>query len=139
MLTDRGAESRLTAGGTAETGRGMDDGEDLMDGAGLRFRYSGGLTCEVEFQHGFVSYVSRLNGSPTGEGVQRMPYQSRQIRPGVIHIVWYEQRIGDTVSIVVDLDGMKVYSGDLMGCRVGDAVLDCEVGEIERIIQRMVR
>ena len=102
----------------------------LMDGVTIDYTYSGGLHFIVTFKDGLASY--KAVGDTGGVSAQNddIPYQSREIRPGLIHTVWHEENIGDMVSLVIDLDAQKIYSAAILGYMADDRMLHFEDGVI---------
>ncbi len=103
---------------------------ELMDGKTIEYVYTGGLHFIVTFEDGLASYKAVGDtGGVSGEN-SGIPYQSRQIRPGLIHTVWHETDIGDMVSLVIDLDAGKVFSAALLGYPKEDRMLHFEEGSV---------
>lgn len=112
----------------------MDQGpQHLMDGKTILYTYSGGLRFEVRFAKGKASYQAIGDSGSVNSQNSDISYQSRQIRPNLIHTVWHEASIGDMVSLVIDLDAMKIYSAALLGYPEDDRMLHFEDGVIEKI------
>ena len=109
------------------------DHQHLMDGRTILYTYSGGLRFEVHFAEGKVSYQVIGDSGSVNSQNSDIPYQSRQIRPNLIHTVWHETSIGDIVSLVIDLDAMRIYSAALLGYRDDDPMLHFEDGVIEKM------
>ncbi len=107
----------------------------LMDNKTIRYTYSGGLAFEVHFQDGLASYKALVESGQVSSENNDIPYQSREIRPGLIHTIWHEENIGDVVSLVIDLDTRKIYSAALLGYPADDRLLHFEDGVIESIIE----
>ena len=107
--------------------------EHLMDGKTVRYTYSGGLAFEVRFADGLASYKALVESGNVSAENSDIPYQSREIRSGLIHTVWHEENIGDVVSLVIDLDAKKIYSAALLGYLADDRMLHFEDGTIESI------
>ena len=107
--------------------------EHLLDGKTIRYTYSGGLAFEVRFADGLASYKALVDSGNVSNENSDIPYQSRQIRPGLIHSVWHETDIGDIVSLVIDFDAKTIYSAALLGYRADDRMLHFEDGVIESI------
>ncbi len=105
----------------------------LMDGITINYTYSGGLHFVVSFCDGLASY--RAIGETDGVSNQNdnIPYQSREIRPGLIHTEKKKKNIGDMVSLVIDLDTQKIYSAALLGYGADDRMLHFEDGVINSI------
>lgn len=102
----------------------------LMDGKTIDYTYSGGLRFVVTFKDGLASYKAVGDTGGVSNRNDNIPYQSREIRPGLIHTVWHEEAIGDMVSLVIDLDAMKIYSAALLGYPADDRMLHFEDGVI---------
>ncbi|MEX3008284.1 hypothetical protein [Hoeflea sp. TYP-13] len=105
----------------------------LMDGKTIDYTYSGGLRFVVAFRNGLASYRAVGDTGGVSNRNDDIPYQSRQIRPGLIHTVWHEENIGDLVSLVIDLDARKIYSAALLGYPADDRMLHFEDGVIAEI------
>ena len=101
-----------------------------MDGRTIDYTYSGGLRFVVRFHDGKASYEAVGDTGGVSNKNENIPYQSREIRPDLIHTVWHEESIGDMVSLVIDLKNAKVYSAALLGYRELDRMLHFEDGEI---------
>jgi len=106
---------------------------ELMDGKTIRYTYSGGLVFEVRFCGGLASYKALVDSGSVSNENSDIPYQSREIRPGLIHTIWHEDSIGDVVSLVIDLDARKIYSAALLGYAADDRMLHFEDGVIESV------
>ena len=107
--------------------------KQLMDGKTIRYTYSGGLAFEVRFADGLASYKALVDSGDVSSANENIPYQSREIRPGLIHTIWHEEAIGDVVSLVIDLDANKVFSAALLGYPADDRMVHFEDGVIERL------
>ncbi len=103
---------------------------ELMDGLTIDYVYSGGLHFVVTFKDGLASYKAVGDTGGVSNENSGIPYQSREIRPGLIHTVWHEKDIGDIVSLLIDLDAKKVFSAALLGYREEDRMLHFEDGTI---------
>jgi len=102
-----------------------------MDGKTIRYTYSGGLAFEVRFADGLASYKALGDSGDVSSENSDIPYQSREIRSGLIHTIWHETDIGDVVSLVIDLDANKIYSAALLGYGADDRMLHFEDGLID--------
>lgn len=109
--------------------------KQLMDGITIDYTYSGGLHFIVSFRDGLASYRAVGETDGVSDANENIPYQSREIRPGLIHTVWHETDIGDLVSLVIDLDANKVYSAALLGYPADDRMLHFE----DAIINNLTR
>lgn len=107
--------------------------KQLMDGKTIRYTYSGGLSFEVRFRNGMVSYKALKRSDRVTSENSNIPYQSRQIRDGLIHTIWHERAIGDVVSLIIDLADKSIYSAALLGYCDADHMLHFEDGQIEDI------
>ena len=105
----------------------------LMDGKTIDYIYSGGLHFIVSFKDGLASYKAVGDTGGVSNENSDIPYQSREIRPGLIHTVWHEEEIGDLVSLVIDLDANKIYSAALLGYPAEDRMLHFEDGMISSV------
>ncbi len=105
----------------------------LMDGMTIDYTYSGGMHFVVTFRDGLASYKAVGDTGGVSDANDNIPYQSREIRPGLVHTIWHETDIGDLVSLVVDLDAGKVYSAALLGYPADDRMLHFEDGVINQI------
>ena len=105
---------------------------ELMDGKTIDYIYSGGLHFIVTFKDGLASYTAVGDTGGVSNENNDIPYQSREIRPGLIHTVWHEENIGDMVSLVIDLEAQKVFSAALLGYREEDRMLHFEKAGKER-------
>lgn len=101
-----------------------------LDGITLDYTYSGGLRFVVRFADGHASYKAVGETGGVSDQNDNIPYQSREIRPGLFHTVWLEETIGDVVSLVIDLDARKIYSAALLGYPAADRMLHFEDGRI---------
>ena len=108
--------------------------EHLMDGKTIRYTYSGGLAFEVRFADGLASYKALGDSGNVSSENSDIPYQSRLIRPGLVHTIWHEESIGDVVSLVIDLDNDTIYSAALLGYLADDRMLHFEDGVIESTV-----
>lgn len=102
-----------------------------MDGRTIRYRYSGGMAFELVFRDGKASYKSLVNPAQANVDI---PYQARILRPGLIHMIWHEQTIGDVVSLAIDLDAGRVFSAALLGYPAADRQLHFEDAVIESLL-----
>ncbi len=105
--------------------------QHLMDGKTIRYTYSGGLAFEVSFENGLASYKALVDSGNVSNENSNIPYQSREIRAGLIHVIWHEEDIKDLVSLVIDLDNNKIFSAALLGYGTEDGMLHFEDGVIE--------
>ena len=105
----------------------------LMDGTTIDYTYSGGLHFIVAFRDGLASYRAVGETDGVSDANDNIPYQAREIRPGLVHTVWHETDIGDLVSLVIDLDAQKIYSAALLGYPADDRMLHFEDGVINSI------
>ena len=105
----------------------------LMDGMTIDYTYSGGMHFVVTFRDGLASYRAVGDTGGVNDANDNIAYQSREIRPGLIHTVWHETDIGDLVSLVIDLDAGKIFSAALLGYPQQDRMLHFEDGVINRI------
>ena len=76
----------------------------LMDGMTVDYTYSGGMHFVVTFRDGLASYEAVGDTGGVSDANDNIPYESREIRPGLIHTIWHETDIGDLVSLVIDLE-----------------------------------
>ncbi len=106
---------------------------ELMDGLTIDYTYSGGLHFIVRFRDGLASYTAVGDTGGVSDANDNIPYQSREIRPGLIHTVWHEENVGDMVSLVIDLDASKIYSAALLGYPGDDRMVHFEDGVIAKI------
>lgn len=105
----------------------------LMDGKTIDYTYSGGLRFVVTFTGGLASYKAVGGTGGVSSRNDNIPYQSREIRPGLIHIAWHEENIGDMVSLVIDLEANRIYSAALLGYPADDRMLHFEDGVITSV------
>lgn len=105
----------------------------LMDGITIDYTYSGGLQFVVTFRDGLASYKAVGDTGGVTDENSDIPYQSREIRPGLIHTIWHETNVGDVVSLVIDLDARKIYSAALLGYPADDRMLHFEDGIINSL------
>ena len=106
----------------------------LLDGKTIDYTYEGGWRFRVRFYDGLAAYEFVGEG---GEGVSNsnadIPYQAREIRDGLYHVVWHETDIGDLVSLVIDVTHERIFSAALLGYRDADSALHFEPGTIHSI------
>ena len=107
--------------------------KQLMDGMTVDYTYSGGMHFVVTFRDGLASYEAVGDTGGVSDANDNIPYESREIRPGLIHTIWHETDIGDLVSLVIDLDAGKIYSAALLGYPADDRMLHFEDGVINNI------
>ncbi|MCP4319274.1 MAG: hypothetical protein GY789_25635 [Hyphomicrobiales bacterium] len=107
--------------------------QQLMDGMTIDYTYSGGLHFVVTFRNGLASYRAVGDTGGVSNRNDDIPYESREIRPGLIHTVWHEANIGDLVSLVIDLDANRIHSAALLGYQADDRMLHFEDGVINSI------
>ncbi len=107
----------------------------LMDGKTIDYTYSGGLRFVVTFKNGLASYKAVGDTGGVSNQNDDIPYQSRQIRPGLIHTVWHEENIGDMVSLVIDLDARTIFSAALLGYPAEDRMMHFEDGVIRDLTE----
>ncbi len=107
--------------------------KQLMDGMTVDYTYSGGMHFVVTFREGLASYEAVGDTGGVSDANDNIPYESREIRPGLIHTIWHETDIGDLVSLVIDLDAGKIYSAALLGYPADDRMLHFEDGVINNI------
>jgi len=105
----------------------------LMDGMTIDYTYSGGMHFVVTFRDGLASYEAVGDTGGVSDANDNIPYQSREIRPGLVHTIWHETDIGDVVSLVIDLDAGNVYSAALLGYPAEDRMLHFEDGVINEV------
>ena len=107
--------------------------KQLMDGMTIDYTYSGGMHFVVTFRDGLASYEAVGDTGGVNDANDDIPYQSREIRPGLVHAIWHETDIGDVVSLVIDLDAGKIYSAALLGYPADDRMLHFEDGVINDV------
>lgn len=121
---------------TAEKEHSMQskDQTNFLDGKTIDYTYEGGWRFRVRFGDGRVGY--EFLGETEGEvsnANENIPYQARQIREGLYHVVWHETDIGDLVSLVIDIENERIYSAALLGYREADVALHFEPGILHSV------
>lgn len=107
----------------------------LLDGKTLEYTYENGWSFRLRFYDGKIAY--EFLGASEGEVSNRnenIPYQSREIREDLYHVVWHEANIHDVVSLVIDLAGKRLYSAALLGYGKPDANLLFESALIHNVV-----
>lgn len=103
----------------------------LLDGKSMDYTYEGGWRFKVRFYNGMAAYeFLGQEGENVSNSNKDIPYQCREIRDNLFHVVWHEINIGDVVSLVIDLERNRIYSAALLGYRQPDFTLHFEAGDI---------
>lgn len=107
--------------------------KQLMDGKSIAYTYEGGWRYRVRFYDGMAAYESLTAEGNASYGASDIPYQSRQIREGLIQIVWQERELGDMVSLLIDEPEHIVWSTALLGYASDKPNLHFQRGRIDSL------
>ena len=105
----------------------------LLDGKTIQFNYLGGLAFEIIFDAGHASYKALDSSGAVASANEQIPYQSKELRPNLIHAVFHEKDIGDVMSLVIDFDANTIHSAALLGYRDDEPLLHFEGARIEHV------
>ena len=112
----------------------QDSAAPLMDGKVIDYTYDGGWRFRVAFSDGRVAYeFLGDDGADVSNANADIPYESRPLGNGWVHVAWHEENIGDFVSLVIDTNGMAIYSAALLGYPANDRAVHFEHGVIHSI------
>ncbi|MEM7503227.1 MAG: hypothetical protein AAF417_14335 [Pseudomonadota bacterium] len=107
---------------------------NLLDGKVIDYTYDGGWRFRVTFSDGRVAYeFLGEDGADVSNANTDIPYESRRLGDGWVHVAWHEENIGDFVSLVIDTNGMAIYSAALLGYPADDRAMHFEHGVIHSI------
>lgn len=105
---------------------------DQLDGMTIDYTVPGGLRFVVRFNQRTASYWAVDEAERISNRQDHIPYRCREIRPGLVFAICYEQCIGDVLSLIIDLHAQKVYSGALTGYPSEDRRMQFEEGVLNR-------
>ena len=87
----------------------------LLNGKTIDYTYEGGWRFKLRFYDGKIAYeFLGEQGAEVSNRNEDIPYQSRQIRDSLYHVMWHEENIKDMVSLVIDFANNTLYSAALL-------------------------
>jgi phenolic acid decarboxylase len=108
---------------------------ELLDGKTIDYTYDDGWRFRVNFYDGLVAYeFLGDDGEDVSSSNADIPYLSRSLGSGRIHVSWHEENIGDFVSLVIDPNQMAIFSAALLGYRGSDRQVHFEHGVIHSFV-----
>lgn len=102
-----------------------------LDGRTIDYTYEGGWRFRVRFYDGLVAYDFLGDaGEEVSNSNADIPYRSRKLADGSLHVAWQERNIGDFVTLIIDEANRVIYSAAVLGYREDDGTVHFERGQI---------
>ena len=129
MAMALGAAAPALAQSTSDT---LGTPQSLLDGTDFNYQYQNGHAIHARFADGDIEY-RWIRGPNASDSYKRYPYQSRQIRSGLVLIQWHEDNLDNLITLVVDLDAHAVASSAIVRYRQEKPIIAFQGGTIENL------
>ena len=84
-----------------------------LNGTGITYNYTSGRSYSVKFEESGVSY-RYLTGSKPEKWWGPFPYQAFEINKNVFFASWFEERYGDYVTLLINLNNNQLFGSAII-------------------------
>jgi len=93
--------------------------QEPLNGKTILYEFTDGWGFYLKFENNTLSYQWRRSlqdpdNKDLGFKAGNIPYRARQIGQNLYQLYWHEKELHDTISMIIDLDSMRIYASGIM-------------------------